>query len=50
MLRRVATAFDPTPLQFLASYYGCAMGEYFLDNGIPTLIIYDDLSKQAVAY
>ncbi len=45
-----ATASDPAPLQFLAPYAGCAMGEYFRDNGKHGLIIYDDLSKQAVAY
>merc|ERR1712100_595714 len=45
-----ATASDPAPLQFLAPYVGCAMGEYFRDNGRHALIIYDDLSKQAVAY
>ena len=45
-----ATASDPAPLQFLAPYTGCAMGEYFRDNGKHALIIYDDLSKQAVAY
>ena len=45
-----ATASDPAPLQFLAPYAGCAMGEYFRDNGMHGLIIYDDLSKQAVAY
>ncbi|KAL8512733.1 hypothetical protein ACS0TY_019021 [Phlomoides rotata] len=45
-----ATASDPAPLQFLAPYSGCAMGEYFHDNGMHALIIYDDLSKQAVAY
>ena len=45
-----ATASDPAPLQFLAPYTGCAMGEYFRDNGMHALIIYDDLSKQAVAY
>ncbi|KAK2656539.1 hypothetical protein Ddye_009591 [Dipteronia dyeriana] len=45
-----ATASDPTTPQFLARYLGCAMGEYFCDNGMHTLIIYDDLSKQAVAY
>lgn len=45
-----ATASDPAPLQFLAPYSGCAMGEYFRDNGKHALIIYDDLSKQAVAY
>jgi F-type H+-transporting ATPase subunit alpha len=45
-----ATASDPAPLQFLAPYTGCAMGEYFRDNGMHGLIVYDDLSKQAVAY
>lgn len=45
-----ATASDPAPLQFLAPYVGCAMGEYFRDHGKHALIIYDDLSKQAVAY
>ncbi|MFZ1107615.1 MAG: F0F1 ATP synthase subunit alpha, partial [Rhodomicrobium sp.] len=45
-----ATASDPAPLQFIAPYAGCAMGEYFRDNGMHALIIYDDLSKQAVAY
>ena len=45
-----ATASDPAPLQFLAPYSGCAMGEYFRDNGLHALIIYDDLSKQSVAY
>ena len=45
-----ATASDPAPLQFLAPYVGCAMGEYFRDNGMHALIIYDDLTKQAVAY
>lgn len=45
-----ATASDPAPLQFIAPYSGCAMGEYFRDNGMHALIIYDDLSKQAVAY
>ncbi len=45
-----ATASDPAPLQYLAPYTGCAMGEYFRDNGMHALIIYDDLSKQAVAY
>ena len=44
-----ATASDSAPLQFLAPYTGCAMGEYFRDNGMHALIIYDDLSKQAVA-
>ena len=45
-----ATASDPAPLQFLAPYTGCAMGEYFRDNGMHSVIFYDDLSKQAVAY
>ena len=45
-----ATASDSAPLQFLAPYTGCTMGEYFRDNGMHGLIIYDDLSKQAVAY
>jgi F-type H+-transporting ATPase subunit alpha len=45
-----ATASEPAPLQFLAPYAGAAMGEYFRDNGMHALIIYDDLSKQAVAY
>ena len=45
-----ATASDPAPLQFLAPYSGCAMGEYFRDNNKHALIIYDDLSKQSVAY
>ncbi len=45
-----ATASDPAPLQFLAPYAGCAMGEYFRDNGMHAVIVYDDLSKQAVAY
>jgi proton translocating ATP synthase F1 alpha subunit len=45
-----ATASDPAPLQFLAPYSGCAMAEYFRDNGMHALIIYDDLSKQSVAY
>jgi F-type H+-transporting ATPase subunit alpha len=45
-----ATASEPAPLQFLAPYAGCAMGEFFRDNGMHALIIYDDLSKQAVAY
>ena len=45
-----ATASDPAPLQFLAPYIGCTMGEYFRDNGMHALIVYDDLSKQAVAY
>ena len=45
-----ATASDSAPLQFLAPYTGCTMGEFFRDNGMHALIIYDDLSKQAVAY
>jgi F-type H+-transporting ATPase subunit alpha len=45
-----ATASEAAPLQFLAPYSGCAIGEYFRDNGKHCLIIYDDLSKQAVAY
>ncbi|XP_068931464.1 ATP synthase subunit alpha, mitochondrial isoform X2 [Petaurus breviceps papuanus] len=45
-----ATASDAAPLQYLAPYSGCSMGEYFRDNGKHALIIYDDLSKQAVAY
>ncbi|WP_041606581.1 F0F1 ATP synthase subunit alpha [Tistrella mobilis] len=45
-----ATASEPAPLQFLAPYSGCAIGEFFRDNGMHALIIYDDLSKQAVAY
>jgi len=45
-----ATASDAAPLQYLSPYSGCAMGEYFRDNGKHALIIYDDLSKQAVAY
>ncbi|MEM7620322.1 MAG: F0F1 ATP synthase subunit alpha [Pseudomonadota bacterium] len=45
-----ATASDPAPMQFLAPYTGCAMGEYFRDNGMHAMITYDDLSKQAVAY
>ncbi|MDP6707951.1 MAG: F0F1 ATP synthase subunit alpha [Alphaproteobacteria bacterium] len=45
-----ATASEPAPLQFLAPYSGCAMGEYFRDNGMHAVIFYDDLSKQAVAY
>ncbi len=46
----VACASDPAPMQFLAPYAGCAMGEYFRDNGKHALIVYDDLSKQATAY
>jgi F-type H+-transporting ATPase subunit alpha len=45
-----ATASDPAPMQFLAPYTGCTMGEYFRDNGMHATIFYDDLSKQAVAY
>jgi F-type H+-transporting ATPase subunit alpha len=45
-----ATASEPAPLQYIAPYAGCAMGEYFRDNGMHAVIIYDDLSKQAVAY
>ena len=45
-----ATASDPAPMQYLAPFSGCAMGEYFRDNGMHALVIYDDLSKQAVAY
>ncbi|HEV8028518.1 MAG TPA: F0F1 ATP synthase subunit alpha, partial [Stellaceae bacterium] len=45
-----ATASEPAPLQYLAPYTGCAMGEFFRDNGMHALIVYDDLSKQAVAY
>tara|TARA_B110000116_G_scaffold271294_1_gene291634 strand:- start:9792 stop:11315 length:1524 start_codon:yes stop_codon:yes gene_type:complete len=45
-----ANASDPAPMQYIAPYAGCAMGEYFRDNGQHALIVYDDLSKQAVAY
>jgi F-type H+-transporting ATPase subunit alpha len=45
-----ATASDPAPMQYLAPFSGCTMGEYFRDNGMHAVIIYDDLSKQAVAY
>jgi len=45
-----ASAADPAPMQFLAPYAGCAIGEYFRDNGKHALVVYDDLSKQAVAY
>src|SRR5476651_1091367 len=45
-----ATASDPAPMQFLAPFSGCTMGEYFRDNGMHAVIVYDDLSKQAVAY
>ena len=43
-----ATASDAAPLQYLAPYSGCAMGEFFRDNGMHALIIYDDLSKQVI--
>ncbi len=45
-----ASASEPAPLQYIAPYTGCAMGEYFRDNGMHALIVYDDLSKQATAY
>ena len=45
-----STASEPAPMQFLAPYAGCTLGEYFRDNGMHALIVYDDLSKQAVAY
>src|ERR1700757_4587387 len=45
-----ATASDPAPMQYLAPFSGCTMGEYFRDNGMHAVIIYDDLSKQAVSY
>jgi F-type H+-transporting ATPase subunit alpha len=45
-----ATASEPAPLQYLAPYTGCTMGEFFRDNGMHAVIFYDDLSKQAVAY
>src|SRR5262250_1254216 len=45
-----ATASEPAPLQYIAPYAGCVMGEYFRDNGMHAVIVYDDLSKQAVAY
>ena len=45
-----ANASDPAPMQYIAPYAGCAMGEFFRDNGQHSLIVYDDLSKQAVAY
>src|SRR3954466_2835797 len=45
-----ATASDPAPMQYLAPFAGCTMGEYFRDNGMHAVIIYDDLSKQAVSY
>ena len=45
-----AASADPAPMQFLAPYSACSMGEYFRDKGEDALIIYDDLSKQAVAY
>jgi F-type H+-transporting ATPase subunit alpha len=46
----IATASDPAPLNYIAPYAGCAMGEYFMDNGKEALVVYDDLSKHAVAY
>jgi F-type H+/Na+-transporting ATPase subunit alpha len=46
----MASASDPAPLQFIAPYCGCSMGEYFRDNGMHALVVYDDLSKQAAAY
>ena len=46
----VANASDPAPLQFIAPYCGASMGEFFRDNGMHALTIYDDLSKQAAAY
>ena len=45
-----ATASDPAPMQYLAPFAGCAMGEFFRDNGMHSLLVYDDLTKQAVAY
>uniref|UniRef100_UPI0030EEAE07 F0F1 ATP synthase subunit alpha n=1 Tax=uncultured Nisaea sp. TaxID=538215 RepID=UPI0030EEAE07 len=45
-----ATASEPAPMQYLAPYTGCTMGEFFRDNGMHSVIVYDDLSKQAVAY
>ena len=45
-----ATASDPAPMQYIAPFTGCTMGEFFRDNGMHAVIIYDDLSKQAVAY
>ena len=45
-----ATASDPAPMQYIAPFAGCAMGEYFRDNGMHAVIVYDDLSKQAVSY
>ncbi|MFC0220719.1 F-type H+-transporting ATPase subunit alpha [Pseudochelatococcus lubricantis] len=45
-----ATASDPAPMQYIAPFAGCAIGEYFRDNGLHAVIVYDDLSKQAVAY
>mgnify|MGYP003300197265 CR=1 FL=1 len=45
-----AAAADPAAMQYLSAYSGCAMGEYFRDTGEDALIVYDDLSKQAVAY
>jgi F-type H+-transporting ATPase subunit alpha len=45
-----ASASDPAPMQFFAPFTGAAIGEYFRDTGSPALVVYDDLSKQAVAY
>jgi F-type H+-transporting ATPase subunit alpha len=45
-----ASASDPAVMQYLAPYIGCALGEYFMDNGEDALVVYDDLSKHAVAY
>lgn len=46
----VASSSDPSALQFIAPYAGCAIGEFFMDSGLPVLCVYDDLSKHAVAY
>src|SRR5207245_3085028 len=46
----IASASDPAPMQFIAPYSGCSMGEYFRDSGRHALVVYDDLSKHAVAY
>ena len=45
-----ANASDPAPLQYIAPFCGCSIGEYFRDNGMHSLVVYDDLSKQAAAY
>ena len=45
-----ASASDPAPLQYIAPYSGCTLGEYFMDMGKDVLIVYDDLSKHAIAY